>query len=629
MKTRAEVRRAIALAPDAERHALAVPFAELASGFADAGELIQQYLFDPNAGAILATTDARAQWLSSPLFQVVGPGNYAFVDDVIPALIAAPILSRGGELSARAIANRFAPRADDAIALAISALPRERRAQTLAALTTDKDPDRQILATIQCGRVLAWTPSLIDDPVGARVLDALVELLAPASPKPLLDEVARALGPIARHSARVREAALARLDIAPPAPASFAGEIAAIGKPRRLPDQDRWMSQPARECAAAAAFILGACAPIDRDAFTAHRTLVLDRPDGDALFEPFLAGLVAAAHVPAASELCAQLLATGGEATATGFTLAAALPLDACAPVLFEGLDAELPDLRALACEALTAIGATDGDIDGALALRLADPSVEVSAAAALVLLARDRRDLLEQHAARDVQPVRRAIAQAALGQLDVPVIGELVRTTLASLDPDGEGPGASPLVRLTTNALLGSPDGVDMLASLLGGVPEAAAMFALAVIDEADIAVLAPPDPRSRLGAAVMRIATDADAGAELGTLALALLAHVSAGDTTLADVIADALDQTDGYAANLIAALGELRVATPRTGAVLATLLAPDQPIGARVMAAAICGRALPKEHASWAHVRELLSLGTIARAAAYAALRDRARH
>ncbi len=124
------------------------------------------------------------------------------------------------------------------------------------------------------------------------------------------------------------------------------------------------------------------------------------------------------------------------------------------------------------------------------------------------------------------------------------------------------------------------------------------------------------------------MRIATDPDAGIELGTLALALLAHVSAGDTTLADVIADALDQTNGYAANLIAALGELRVATPRTGAVIAKLLSPEQPIGARVMTAAICGRALPTDHAAWKHVEELTGLGTIARAAAYAALRDRAR-
>jgi hypothetical protein len=91
---------------------------------------------------------------------------------------------------------------------------------------------------------------------------------------------------------------------------------------------------------------------------------------------------------------------------------------------------------------------------------------------------------------------------------------------------------------------------------------------------------------------------------------------------------VIADALAETDGYAANLIAALGELRVATPRTAAVLAPLLAADQPIGNRVIAAAVCGRALPRDHAAWADVRELLKLGTIARAAAWAALRDRAR-
>jgi len=642
VRSRAAVRRALALVPDGQRHALAKPFAELvaASGLptADLGGLIVGYLFDHAAGALLATNEARAEWLAGPLFQTVGPGNAAFVDDTIAALIAAPMLARGGALADVALAHRFAPRADDAIALAVSALPRDRQAAALARLAEPvADPDRAVLAAVQCGRVLAWSPHLVDTPDGERALDAVLALLSPARPKPLLDEVARALGPIAAQpgaaAERVRDAALAALDgLQPAPPASFADEVAQIGKTRRVPDLDRWAALPARECASAAAYVLGAAAPLDREAFAAQRALVLDRPGGEELFAPFLAGLVAAAHVPAASELAVALLADGGEAASTAFALAAALPLDALDDVLVEQLDSELADHRALACSAVVLL---EGDhVDRALALRLGDPSADVAAAAARALLERDRKDLIADHAGRETHPVRRAIAAAALGDLSVPVVGELVRALLAAFeaDPEGEIPGVSPLVRLTTACLLASSDGLDTLANLIGGIPESAGLFALAVVEEVDaerdVGVLAPPGPRSRLGGAAMRIATDPEAGAELGSLALCLLAHVSAGDTTLADVIADALAQTDGYAANLIAALGELRVATPRTGEVLAALLAPDQPIGARVMAAAVCGRALPADHAAWAHVRELTELGTIARAAAWAALRDRAR-
>jgi len=645
VKSRAAVRRAIALLPDGQRQALAVPFADLAAASGlPTGELassITGYLFDANAGALLATTEGRATWLAGPLFEAVGPGNAAFVDDLVPALIAAPLLAKSGVLAEVAHKHRFAPRADDAIALAISALPRDHQAAALGRLAEPPpDPDRAVLAAVQCGRVLAWSPQLLATREGERALGAVLELFSATRPKPLLDEVARALGPIAAQPGpageRVRDVALAALDgLQPPPPASFADEVAQIGKTRRVPDLDRWAALPARELAAAAAYVLGVAAPIDREAFAAHRALVLDRPGAEELFAPFLAGLVAGAHVPACTELAAALLATGGEEAATAFALAAKLPLDALDDVLVGLLDSERADHRALACAAVELL---EGErVDRALALRLGDPSIDVAAAAAHALLERGRTDLIANHA--ETHDVRRAIAAAALGDLSVPVIGELVRALLAAFeaDPEGEMPGVSPLVRLTTACLLASSDGLDTLTGLITGIPESAGLFALAVVEEVDaerdVGVLAPPGPRSRLGAAAMRIATNPDAGAELGTLALCLLAHVSAGDATLADVIADALAAPngggDGYAANLIAALGELRVATPRTGEVLATLLAPDQPIGARVMAAAICGRALPTDHPAWAHVRELLGLGTIARAAAWAALRDRARH
>ncbi|MEO8550300.1 MAG: hypothetical protein ABI678_10005 [Kofleriaceae bacterium] len=643
MKSRAAVRRALALLPDAQRHALAQPLAELAGiagglPLAERAQLIAGYLFDPRAGALLATTDDRAAWLATPLFEIVGPGNAAFVDDTIAALLVAPLLAKGGALAAIAIDRRFAPRADDAVALAVSALPREAQEATLTRLLVPpQDPDRAVLAAVQCGRIVAWSPHLAATPAGERAIAGLLELFSASRPKPLLDEVARALGPIAAQpgplAERIRDAAFAAIDaLQATPPRSFADEVAAIGKQRSLPDQDRWMALPARELAAAAAYVLGISAPHDREAFGPYRALVLERPEADDLLEPFLAGLVAGAHIPACTELAAGLLAAGGEAAATAIALAAVLPLDALDDVLLGQLDSELADHRALACAAVELL---EGDaIDRALALRLGDPAADVAAAAAHTLIERGRRDLIEDHATREVHPVRRAIAAAVLGDLSVPVVGELVRALLATLeaDPEGEAPGVSPLIRLTTKCLLASADGLDTLTHLITGVPESAGLFALAVIEEIgaerDIGVLAPPDPRSRLGAAAMRIATNPEAGPELGTLALGLLAHVSAGDTTLADVIADALATPDGYAANLIAALGELRVATPRTGEVLAPLLAPDQPIGARVMTAAICGRALPHGHEAWRHVRELLSLGTIARAAARAALRDRAR-
>jgi len=641
MKSSAAIRRSLALVPDARQHALAQPFAEAlaASGLptSELSELLLGYLFDRSASAILATSDARATWIAGPLFIQVGPGNGAFVDDVIAALVAAPILAKGGALSAFALEHRFAPRADDAIALAVSALDDKVAAleQLFAPVT---DPDRQVLATIQCGRVIAWSPSLLATPIGGRVVAALLELLSPARPKPLLDEVARALGPIAAEAGpvaqRVRDAAFVMIDATTrAAPGSFADEVAAIGKPRSLRDRDHWLARAGREAAAAAAYILGVAAPIDREAFGAYRALVLDRPDPSGLFEGFLAGLVAAAHVPAATELAAQVLGASPDGSAIAFTLAAALPLDGLTAELVAELDSELAAHRALACAAVELL--ESDTVDPALAMRLGDPSPEVAAAAARSLLARGRRNLIAAHAEREAHPIRNAIARAALGDLATPVIGELVRAVLAAIDPEGpagEAPGVSPLARFTTECLLVSTEGLDVLAELIAGVPESTGMFALAVAEqvaaERDIAILAPPGPRGRLATAALKLATDAEAGAELGTLALGLLAHVSAGDVTLADVIADALTTTEGYAANLVAALGELRVATPHTATAIAALVAPSQPIGARVIAASVSGRTLPHDHPAWAHVRELLELGTIARAAAWAGLRDRAR-
>ena len=146
---------------------------------------------------------------------------------------------------------------------------------------------------------------------------------------------------------------------------------------------------------------------------------------------------------------------------------------------------------------------------------------------------------------------------------------------------------------------------------------------LAASVDVERDVGVLAPPEVRAHLAGVVLRLAEP-----ELAGLGLFLLARVSAGDAVVADVVAEALAGADTSAENLVAALAELRVATAKTAGALAGLVAPGQPIGVRVLAAAACGRALLADHAAWHDVRALLELGTIARAAAWTALRDRAR-
>ena len=190
----------------------------------------------------------------------------------------------------------------------------------------------------------------------------------------------------------MRAAALVALDAGHrPAPASFAAEVAAIGRPRRLPDEDRLLALPAREVARAAAYVLGRAAPLDRHAFAAHRALVLDRPDGAELADAFADGLVAAAHVPALAELAAGLLDgdADGDAPLTALGIAGTLPLDPIAARLVAALDDERPSRRALACDATVLLD--HAGVDDALAARLGNPSSEVAAAAARALLERGR----------------------------------------------------------------------------------------------------------------------------------------------------------------------------------------------------------------------------------------------
>jgi hypothetical protein len=649
LASRASVRRELALLADCNRHDLSKPFEELAlsTGFdrAKLHALLLEYMLDPLGQAILGVDEDRVQMLMAPLFRWVGPGNAAPVDDVIAALILGPALGADGTLPAALVERRFAPRADELVAVTIAAMEPGAQEAALTALWADKGPEPELLAlsAVQCGRALAWTPELLELPIAKQIIDTLLARLDPAYAQPHTFAVARALAPIAAHTSpfavRIRDAALAALhslESAPPP--TFSQQIMVIAAPR-TPGLERWLSQPRREVAQAGAYILGFASPRDREAFTAAQGTVLDHPEGTNLVRSFLDGVLASAHVEAAADLVTGLLAGTEGQSGAALDVAARIPLDSLANVLLAQVDGELATQRVYACKAVELIANdADVDIDAALAMRLGDSSAQVAAAAARTLVERGRNDIVGRHSAREPHPVRRAVALAALGEIDVPTIGELVMGTLEALQvtagpqsttTEDSDEGISPITALIHDALLCSVDGLDAATSLIEAAPDAVGVFALACAPDPtrDVGILAPPGERSRLARATLNVSF-ANPGAEIGALALYLLGRMSCGDGAIADLIAKAFESTDGYAQNLLAALGELRVATAATGMAVGALLGSGNALPERIAAAAISGRALPRDHAGWNDVRTLLTEGTLARAAAWSALNERAR-
>jgi hypothetical protein len=636
--TRSELRRALALTPETARLPLVAPMIELAGTDAasrlEAVETLAAYVFDRAGGAILATSEARARWLDGPLFTWIGPGNAAPFDDAIAALIVGPALVRGAELARAPRAHRFAPRADDTIAVAVACLPADARERVLLELAGEDGPDEATLAlsALQCGRAVAWTPPLVDTAIGEHVVEKLCRLLARDRPRPLLEAAARLLGPIAAGggslAARIRDTALAAIDVFDvPAYASFADEVRALATPRELPELQHWRQEPARQLATAAAFVLGYAAPRAREAFVAHRALVLDRPGAGHLdlSAAFVDGLIAACHVDALAELATQLVSAGREIDA--LAIAARIPLDLLAPGIIGELDVGSEGRRMLACEACELLP-PDPDVDDALAARLTDPSPDVVTAASRALDARGQRTRVAEHAARETAPLRRAIARAVCGELDAETIAELARDALPRASDGGVAPTAQLLAdRLFADA---SGHGLELASELVREIPAVLVAIAPAIAarGERDIGVIAAPAAHAMFAAAVQQLVASPLRDPDSAALALYMLARISAGDRALAARIVDALTRDQLPASTLVAALGELRVADDVTASALAPLVAASQAIGERVLAASVCGRALPAEHGAWNDVRTLGELGTIAGAAAWAALRDRAR-
>jgi len=318
-RTRADVRRLLALAPDGSAHGLHAALALLAPP--GAASRLRDYAFDRQARPLGAD-------LGGPLFVPVA-GGVAPIDERIPAILGAPAVAFADDaLPIELLRFRFSPRADDLVALAIAHQPLPMQPGLLAQLAADLGPDPDVLAlsVVQCGRVLAWAPHLLEWPIAEEIIAGLLALLDANRPEPLVALAARALAPLAPRGGPL---------------------------PELIRAQARALVTRAPALARAGAYILG----------------FAEDPAG-AMVETFLDGLVAAANVARLADLVAGALHAGDEAA--GLALAARVPLDPLAPAFRAALDD--PELGALAADALVLI-------DGAEDLPLpAVPSTPVAA---------------------------------------------------------------------------------------------------------------------------------------------------------------------------------------------------------------------------------------------------------
>lgn len=641
--TRTALRRQLALTPDGHRLQLRPLLYDAAAGMPEAGaDKLAAYLCDPLARAIAAppSDEALAGWLAGPLFQPVAACHVAPIGDDVAAILCAEMFAHGGRLSGALERWRFSPRADDAIAAAIATLPVDAAAAELEKLVraAGPDEDRLHLALLQAGRALAWSPPLWTHPLASELVDRLLALLDPASPEPLLHAVTRALGPIACLAeplgAHVREVAARRLReqvarIRDPRPtASFADLVQELSSERRVPDQDYWESLPRRQVAAACARLLGIGAPSEPARFAEYQAAILaELPD--VVFAPFVEGLMLGAATLPLAALADTLAAGGPDAQALALDLATRFPLDARASASIAALEAADPHTRMAAVAAvawLDGAAATD-----ALAARLADPEPEVAARAARALVDRGAIERVRAAAAgADLANTRAAVVAIVGGDLSTRAISTVVSSALAALDmPEGPDVVADSVVMdVLATALFGTPEGLATCANLVAGAPDSLPVVALAAAHdpaELDPGVSVPPEGGRELREELLALVSR---GGEVAAQALVVLARLFSGDRNLVEPLAEALEHTDGWADQLVAAIAMLRVRDPAFSRALVPLLADREHIGARVLACAAAGRALPVDDPAWAEVDELFALGTLASAAAWSARRDRVR-
>lgn len=593
-------------------------------------EHLTAYLLAPTRTCLLATDANRAAWLAdSPLFRAVGPGNAVPFDDGAAALATMPMWLGLAEFSPLLMRHRFAPRADDVMAVALSAMDVGAQVNVLAQLFADRGPDADVLhlSTLQCGRILAWCPHLLEWPIGEAIVDQLLRLLAPTQPRPLQLLVARALGPIAARSAplalRVRTVVrelLERCDAPAVVPAGLGAFVAQINTP-----QDRghaeYLARPARQLAQTCALILGHGAPLDPAGFGELAEACIDRPAAD-LFAPFVDGLIAGAHHNGLAVLVAQLV-EDGDHDELALSILQRFPNDAAAPWLIAATENASDAVRADACKALTLV--ESADVEAALRARLRDPALAVVCASATALQARGCSDVLQTHVAQESHAVRRAIVAACHGSVATDVIGELAHAAVVAMEAEDETTGPA-LATCLHNALLHSIEGAAVGVNLMRGAPATVAPLATAIAaTTVEHAFRVPPLLAAEF-VATIDIVHQADIS--LQPYAMFVAAAVNAGAVELAHRVCADLIEDDGQGAIRLATLGLLDVRDEVTGAAVTSCLNDDQALADRVLATTIAGRALPFEHPGWETVRGLLQVGTIASAAAWTALRDRCR-
>ncbi|HTJ45147.1 MAG TPA: HEAT repeat domain-containing protein [Kofleriaceae bacterium] len=642
--TRAAIRRHLALTSEGGARAELLPLLAQALGTdtpEDAPDRLAAYLCDPLARAVASVrSDAEDAWLRGPLFRPIAARHFAPISDDVAALLCAPMFSSEGRISGALDRWRFSPRADLAIACAVSALDAPAAEAELARLASSpgRDEARLHLALVQAGRALGWTSQAWDRPIATELVDRLLALLDPSSPGPLLHEVGRALGPIAKVAAplgaRVRERAarVLRETIAkirdPRAGASFLDEVRDLARPRAVPDQDKWASLPARRVVETCAMLLGYGAPQEPARFAPYQDAILaDMPE--LVFGPFLDGLIAGASTAPLGALFEALNAGGPDDRAIALDLAGRTPIDGGAASLLRALEDADGGVRGLA---VAAVAWLDGDAaTDALARRLDDPEPEVAARAARALVDRGELARVTAVARRGDATTGRGAALALIaGDLGTRTVSTLVNSAIAALDSEhgAELLPDSVMMDVLGDALFGSEAGLATCANLVAAAPAALPVVALVAAhdpDEHGYGFSVPPDGGRELATELFTIV---EQGGEAEAQALVILARLFCGDRGLVAPLARALDRTDGWADHIVSAIAELRVRDPAFSRALTPLLADRDHIGARVLAAAAAGRALPVDDPAWSHVDELLSLGSIAGAAAWSALRDRVR-
>jgi hypothetical protein len=651
--SRAGLRRLVAMHADARRGELRPRLVEPAvagpAPITGPEHRFADYLLDACGGPLAARGAPDLAWFErSLLVAPIAPGSAVATADDLAAIVAAPRLVAGARLSERALAGRFASRADVAIAAAVAQLAPEPAAAAIAALAAapGRDEDRLHLALLQAGGALAWRPDLIE--AGAAAVEELnqqlLALLDRASAKPLLAALAPILGAIAgapgASARRAREAVLARLAEARAriagrrAGASFLDEFRALDRPRAIPDEDLYRTLPDRLVAEACAQILGRSAEVlDAAGFVALQGQVLAGELAGELLPAFVDGLIGAAAIAPLTELAGHLLdSPDEEPRLLGLEIGARVPLDGCADAYLAALGDARPRIRSYAVRA-AALLVPERAVP-ALVARLDDPEPGVCAQAALALVELGERAAVEARRMPAGLVVgktreRAAAALAALGDASVEVASVLLPLVAAEAERQPErasGRGDAPLAAALTSVLRGTPDGILLAAAVIRELPDALPLVALALAGDDDAPSVALPEAlRAQLAAVLDPVI---DAGGDAGALALATLARLSLGDASLIDRVAAAGERIAGYAQQALAALASVRRRSERAAEVLAPYLESREYLGASIMAAAVAGVVLPDGHRLWAQIDELPALGTAAAAAAHAALVSRAR-